>query len=171
MGEVYRARDDRLARTVALKVLPPDVAGDPGRRQRFEQEARAASALNHPNIVSVYDIGRQDGLVYIVSELIEGETLRDQLKRGVPDAARMVAYRRVAGLRGARWHPALFARRIQAPFAPRPELFRPGVCARWQDDLRRRTRRRPATSAVSSQSDLWLLEGYPRPRPWWQLWK
>src|SRR3954452_2895763 len=77
MGEVYRARDKRLARTVALKVLSADVAADPGRRQRFEQEARAASALNHPNILSVYDIGTQDGLAYIVSELIDGESLRE----------------------------------------------------------------------------------------------
>src|ERR1035437_3831142 len=90
MGEVYRARDARLARTVALKVLPPDVAGDTGRRQRFEQEARAASALNHPNILSVYDIGSQDGLVYMVVELIEGDTLRDQLKRGALPQSRAV---------------------------------------------------------------------------------
>ena len=82
MGDVYRARDARLGRAVAVKVLTPDVANDPGRRQRFEQEARAASALNHPNILSVYDTGSQDGLVYIVSELIDGETLRDYLKRG-----------------------------------------------------------------------------------------
>ena len=82
MGDVYRARDARLGRAVAVKVLTPDVANDPGRRQRFEQEARAASALNHPNILSVYDTGSQDGLVYIVSELIDGETLRDHLKRG-----------------------------------------------------------------------------------------
>jgi len=74
MGDVYRARDARLGRAVAVKVLTPDVANDPGRRQRFEQEARAASALNHPNILSVYDTGSQDGLVYIVSELIDGET-------------------------------------------------------------------------------------------------
>ena len=90
MGDVYRARDARLGRVVALKVLPPDVAGDPGRRQRFEQEARAASALNHPNIISVYDTGSQDGLVYIVSELIEGESLRDQLKGGVLAQSRAV---------------------------------------------------------------------------------
>ncbi|HJZ97140.1 MAG TPA: protein kinase, partial [Candidatus Solibacter sp.] len=72
MGEVYRARDTRLGRDVALKILPPDVADDPGRRQRFELEARAVAALNHPNIVAIYDVG--DG--YIVSELIEGESLR-----------------------------------------------------------------------------------------------
>ncbi len=82
MGEVYRARDSRLARTVALKILPSDVAADTGRRQRFEQEARAASALNHPNILSVYDMGSQDGLAYIVTELIDGESLRDMVRRG-----------------------------------------------------------------------------------------
>ncbi len=82
MGEVYRARDSRLGRTVALKVLPPDVADDRGRRQRFEQEARAASALNHPNIISVFDIGESESLVYIVSELIDGESLREMLKGG-----------------------------------------------------------------------------------------
>jgi serine/threonine protein kinase len=72
MGEVYRARDTRLRRDVALKILPAEVANDPMRRQRFELEARAVAALNHPNIVAVYDVG--DG--YIVSELVEGETLR-----------------------------------------------------------------------------------------------
>jgi serine/threonine protein kinase len=90
MGEVYRARDARLSRAVALKVLPPDIAGDPNRRQRFEQEARAASALNHPNILSVYDTGEQDGLVYIVTELIDGETLRELLKRGALPQSRVV---------------------------------------------------------------------------------
>src|SRR5215467_14334665 len=72
MGEVYRARDTRLGRDVALKILPPEVAGDPSRRARFEQEARAVAALNHPNIVAVYDVG--DG--YMVSELVDGETMR-----------------------------------------------------------------------------------------------
>lgn len=72
MGEVYRAHDIRLARDVALKILPTEVAADPSRRARFEQEARAVAALNHPNIVAVYDVG--DG--YMVSELVEGETLR-----------------------------------------------------------------------------------------------
>ena len=72
MGEVYRARDTRLNRDVALKVLPDDFARDPARRQRFEQEARAVAALNHPNIVAVYDVGEN----FLVSELVDGETLR-----------------------------------------------------------------------------------------------
>jgi len=90
MGEVYRARDSRLGRTVALKVLPPDVAADPGRRSRFEQEARAASALNHPNILTVFDFGSDGGLVYMVAELIEGESLREMLKRGPLSQNRLI---------------------------------------------------------------------------------
>jgi len=82
MGEVYRARDTRLGRDVAIKVLPAAVAADPARVARFEQEARAASALNHPNIVVVYDTGWHEGLPFIVSELLEGETLADRLQRG-----------------------------------------------------------------------------------------
>jgi eukaryotic-like serine/threonine-protein kinase len=76
MGEVYRARDTRLLRDVALKVLPESFTTDPDRLRRFEQEARAVAALNHPNIVSVYDVGDAGGVHYIVSELLEGETLR-----------------------------------------------------------------------------------------------
>ena len=75
MGEVYRARDPRLGREVAIKVLPPGSADDPERLRRFEQEARATAALNHPNILAVFDIGSQDNSPYIVSELLEGETL------------------------------------------------------------------------------------------------
>jgi eukaryotic-like serine/threonine-protein kinase len=82
MGEVYRARDARLSRDVALKVLPSGVADDPSRRARFEKEARSASALNHPNIITVFDIGAQDGAAYIVSELVEGEPLRALIQRG-----------------------------------------------------------------------------------------
>jgi serine/threonine protein kinase len=69
MGEVYRARDPRLGRDVAIKVLPAALVTDPDRRNRFEQEARAASALNHPNIISIFDIGSQDGILYVVEEL------------------------------------------------------------------------------------------------------
>src|SRR6266550_2361786 len=76
MGEVYRARDPRLGRDVAIKVLPGSFSSDPDRLRRFEQEAKAAGVLNHPNITAVYDVGSQDGAPYVVSELLEGETLR-----------------------------------------------------------------------------------------------
>jgi WD40 repeat protein len=76
---VYRARDTKLGREIAVKVLPAGVSADPGRRQRFEQEARSASALNHPGIVTIYDIGSADGVIYIAMELVEGRTLRDLL--------------------------------------------------------------------------------------------
>jgi len=79
MGEVYRARDTRLLRDVALKTLPVSFTNDPERLRRFEQEARAVAALNHPNIISVYDVGAADGVHYIVSELLEGETLRQRI--------------------------------------------------------------------------------------------
>jgi hypothetical protein len=82
MGEVYRARDPRLGRDVAIKVLPLAFAADPERLQRFEHEARAAAALNHPNILAVYDIGQHDGAPFIVAELLEGETLRERLRHG-----------------------------------------------------------------------------------------
>jgi len=75
MGEVYLARDPRLDRTVAIKILPGDLAGDPERMQRFEREARAASALNHPNVATIYDVGESDGLHFIVMEHVEGETV------------------------------------------------------------------------------------------------
>ena len=82
MGEVYRAHDGRLGRDVALKILPAEFALDPDRRRRFEQESRAASALSHPNIVAVYDVGDQDGVSYIVTELVDGESLRGLIDRG-----------------------------------------------------------------------------------------
>ena len=82
MGEVYRARDSRLGREVAIKILPSSFSRDPNRLRRFEQEARAASALNHPNILAVYDVGMHDGAPYLVTELLEGATLRDRLSSG-----------------------------------------------------------------------------------------
>jgi eukaryotic-like serine/threonine-protein kinase len=82
MGEVYRASDQRLGRDVALKILKPSLAHDQDRLRRFEQEARAAAALNHPNIVAIFDIGMHDGGPYIVSELLEGHTLRERLLNG-----------------------------------------------------------------------------------------
>src|SRR5437879_2486144 len=82
MGEVYRAHDRRLDRDVAIKVLPSFLSSDPDRLRRFEQEARAAAALNHPNILAVHQLGTYEGAPYLVSELLQGETLREQLKRG-----------------------------------------------------------------------------------------
>src|SRR5262245_60532585 len=80
MGEVYLARDTRLDRPVAIKLLPVDLATDPGRVRRFQQEARAASMLNHPNIVTIHELAESDGLRFIVSEYVEGKTLRVLLK-------------------------------------------------------------------------------------------
>jgi predicted Ser/Thr protein kinase len=82
MGEVYRARDTRLDRTVAIKVIPPHLASDATRRQRFEREARAISALQHPNICTLYDVGHQDDTDYLVMEYLEGETLAARLAKG-----------------------------------------------------------------------------------------
>src|SRR5215470_11303930 len=82
MGEVYRARDTRLKRDVAIKALPAFVSVDPDRLRRFEQEALAAAALNHPNILSVYQFGTYEGAPFLVTELLEGETLRQRLQQG-----------------------------------------------------------------------------------------
>ena len=82
MGEVYRARDTRLDRTVAIKVLPSELSANPALRERLEREARAVPSLNHPHICTLHDIGHQDGVDYLVLEHIEGETLADRLKKG-----------------------------------------------------------------------------------------
>jgi len=82
MGEVFKAKDNRLERTVAIKVLPQTVAANPELRQRFEREAKNISSLNHPNICTLYDIGHEEGLEYLVMEYLEGETLAERIKRG-----------------------------------------------------------------------------------------
>src|SRR6202163_2676996 len=92
MGEVYRARDARLKREVAIKVLPAAMSADPERLRRFESEAEAASALNHPNILSIFDIGTENGAPYIVSELLEGETLRAKLAGGAFTPRRAIGH-------------------------------------------------------------------------------
>jgi serine/threonine protein kinase len=81
MGEVYRARDTRLERTVAIKILPPHLSSDPVRKQRFEREAKIISSLNHPHICVLHDVGNQDGIDYLVMECLEGETLASNGKR------------------------------------------------------------------------------------------
>jgi serine/threonine protein kinase len=80
VGEVFRARDPRLGRDVALKVLPEEAAGDPERVRRFQRKAHAVASLNHPHILAVLDIGSDDGVDYVVFELLEGETLRHRLE-------------------------------------------------------------------------------------------
>ncbi len=87
MGEVYRALDPRLGREVAVKVLPEEVGRDPDRLARFEREARAVAALNHPNILTVHDVGTHEGTPYVVTELLDGETLRELALAPRPDAA------------------------------------------------------------------------------------
>ena len=103
MGEVYRARDTRLAREVAIKVLPADYAHDADRLRRFEQEARATSALNHPNILTIYEFGAHAETPYIVEELLEGENLRAHLARGALPPKRAIEYAKqiAAGLAAA----------------------------------------------------------------------
>src|SRR5436309_11091003 len=92
MGEVYRARDTRLKRDVAIKVLPRAFAADRERLRRFEQEARSAAALNHPNIISVHDMGTTDGSPYIVSELLDGQNLGDVLRQRPVPARKALDY-------------------------------------------------------------------------------
>jgi len=92
MGEVYRARDTRLGRDVALKILPESFARDSDRLRRFEQEARAVAALNHPNILALFDIGQHNGSPFLVSELLEGESLRAGLDRGALPQPKTIEY-------------------------------------------------------------------------------
>jgi serine/threonine protein kinase len=91
MGEVYRARDAKLSREVAIKVLPAALSGDSHRLERFEKEARAASALKHPNIVTIYEIGRANETSYIAMELVPGKTLRELLIAGAMPLKRLLA--------------------------------------------------------------------------------
>src|SRR5262245_28483929 len=99
MGEVFRARDTRLNRDVAVKVLPKDFSSDGNRLRRFEQEARTLAALNHPNVLTVFDAGVHDGAPYLVSELLEGQTLSEVLHcSGALSAPSAVADRRYNGL-------------------------------------------------------------------------
>jgi serine/threonine protein kinase len=108
MGEVYRARDTRLGRDVAVKVLPGDLASDPDRRRRFELEARAVAALSHANIVALYDVGTHEGTSFLVSELLDGETLADTLAGGALAVGKAVD----VGIQVARGMAAAHARGI-----------------------------------------------------------
>src|SRR5216684_2463471 len=106
MGEVFRARDERLGRNVALKLIRPASSDNPDHLRRFEQEARAAAALNHPNIVAIFDVGFEGDTPYIVSELLEGETLRRRLTESPLSFRQVIDYaiQIVSGLIAAHEH-------------------------------------------------------------------
>jgi serine/threonine protein kinase len=160
MGEVYHAHDPRFPREVAIKFLPAAFADDPGRVARFEREARAAGSLNHPNILTVHDFGWQDGVPYLVSELLQGETLRDRLTKSKIAPATAVAYAaQIARGLGAAHAKGITHRDLKPEniflvrggtvkildfgLAKVPEL--PAVCA--QDFLEVNNRQRPARIA------------------------
>ena len=92
MGEVYRALDTRLDRTVAIKILPDHLSQSPEAKHRFDREARAISSLNHPNICTLHDVGHQNGADYLVMEFLEGETLADRLTKGALPVAQILKY-------------------------------------------------------------------------------
>src|SRR6266545_6508287 len=92
MGEVYRARDTRLERTVAIKVLPQHLSNSPESRQRFEREAKTISQRSHPHICALYDVGNQDGVEFLVMEYLEGETLSDRLLKGALPFEQVLRY-------------------------------------------------------------------------------
>src|ERR1051325_4508398 len=114
MGEVYLALDARLSRPVAIKLLPPSFIHDPDRVRRFQQEARAASALNHPNIVTIYEVAESEGLRFIVSEFVEGRTLREWMKAdGVGFAQALDIAVQTAGALGAAHQAGIIHRDIK----------------------------------------------------------
>jgi serine/threonine protein kinase/Tol biopolymer transport system component len=114
MGEVFRAKDDRIGRDVAIKVLPASFAADADRLLRFEQEARSAGTLNHPNLVTIYDIGKENGAPYIVMELLDGETLRERMSSPRADRKKMLlAVADVADAIGAAHHAGVIHRDLK----------------------------------------------------------
>jgi serine/threonine protein kinase len=98
MGEVYRAKDSRLGRDVAIKVLPPSFADDPGRRGRFEREAQAVAALSHPNVVAIFDTGLWENQLYVVMELLAGQTLRERLDASSNGGVSAIAVRKAVDI-------------------------------------------------------------------------
>jgi len=107
MGEVYRAKDTRLDRSVAIKILPAQFSADPVRKQRFQREAKTISSLNHPHICVLYDVGHQDGADYLVMEYVEGEPLAKRLEKGPLPFEQVLKYgTQIANALGApRGHP------------------------------------------------------------------
>jgi serine/threonine protein kinase len=148
MGEVYKARDTRLDRTVAVKILPESLASDPQFRERFDREARAISQLTHPHICTLYDIGESVGTAFLVMEYLEGETLEQRLKKGalpLDEALKIAiqiadALRRVPGGRCCRPRRRI-SRRTEQYWAPSSTWLR----SSWRA-------RRPTSVRISSGS-------------------
>jgi eukaryotic-like serine/threonine-protein kinase len=150
IGEVWRARDLNLDREIALKLLSPRFAGDPYHTRRFEQEARAASALNHPNIITVYEIGKTDGALFIAQERVAGETIRQRLARGP------VAFKEILDI-GAQAAAALgaahSARVVHRDIKPENVMVRPDGLVKVLDfGLARFVERPVATHSLPSES-------------------
>src|SRR5215471_3449807 len=157
MGEVYRARDPRLGREVAIKILPAGLAGESERLRRFEQEARATAALSHPNILAVFDIGSQDNSPYIVSELLDGETLRARLNTGPLPVRKAVesALQIARGLAAAHDHGILHR-------DVKPEnifITRDGHVKILDFGLAKLTMPEPSTLGISAQTTLVAVTG------------
>ncbi len=155
MGEVYRARDGRLQREVALKVLPAAIAHDAERLQRFEREARAASALNHPGILTVYDFCQEDDLSFLVTELLEGESLRERLGRGALPTREALEYAAQAAQALAAVHARESSIATSSPrtsSSPATATSRSSTSASrcsWRPSLRRTTPQTPPSSTPS----------------------
>ena len=126
MGEVHRARDSRLGREVAIKVLGRHASSDPSRRQRFDREARLASAVSHPHVLTVFDVGEWEGLPYVVTELLEGETLRAHVRPGTLAARQAVGF----AVQVAQGLAALHARDIVHRDSPRTSSSPPTGASR-----------------------------------------
>ena len=176
MGEVYRARDSRLGREVAVKVLPGDLSTDQDRVRRFEQEARSASALDHPNIITIYDIGSADSTLYIAMQYVEGKTLRELLSSGPLPTKKVleISVQIAEGL--AKAHAAgIKTTCASGRSRPRPEVIQPlprpgrqslsaGEMCSWGPEEPGRERA-PRPAAREPQQALELRSASTRPNP------
>jgi serine/threonine protein kinase len=169
MGEVYSAKDARLNREVAIKVLPAKIANDVKRLQRFEQEARATSSLNHPNILTVYDFGTYEGAPFIVTELLRGEELRDHLNKRTTPVRKTVEYAEqiVSGLVAA--HEKGIAHRDLKPENlfitkdDRVKILDFGIAKLRQTKTSRNSSEDPARKAMTDDGTIMGTVGYMSP--------
>ncbi|HEX9918278.1 MAG TPA: protein kinase, partial [Pyrinomonadaceae bacterium] len=157
MGEVYLAHDAKLARKVALKILPPQFVSDPERVKRFERESRAISALNHPNLITIYDIGLSDGVHYIATEFVSGKTVRDLIDEGLKMRDALAIATQVAEALGAAHNAGVFHRDIK----PENIMVRPDGYVKVLDfGLAKRNEQITAEKVnLSSQTQPGLLMG------------